>query len=523
MGMKVNLREFRSLLSHPGQNFNRGLVFLLSLLVTSETGMLVGTVANVFNSEIDASRQFVWIPFVEAIVPEIDTTKREMYITPPKGLLELNLRNDMRSKKQRRHEEWRQKKKLHQRLMAAKKKLHELGQSHVLDGFNFGEKDEKIQLATQIVDINFLLFQHALLSIERSSKRLSFYDFLEVNSASLSKKALRVPYQNLIDCAYPERIDELHNEGLQLLRSSKVAIVLVINGEKSLECLQQVLLNIKTFLKYGENHFEIPLIMIASTDQLQICEDLFSQNDYFGFNDQKKTRLWKLIVNQVPTSKLAIISRGSNKILLKSAWEILQAPVGSGGIFASISSQKCVDLLYEMGIEYVEVCCLRERCALGIPLFFGWASSCRANMALKIFDDKREDSDEEKDYDIIFSTEYLCQITKQPEALHFHAIPEQYEHVELVDGQWLQISPGPNSHQLHCSIYDALYSCSLKALRLRDRIIGVIRDSNATECGEELCKNKYGEVDKRTDQLGSVQAPEQFLPFVQDTSQLYER
>lgn len=44
----------------------------------------------------------VLIPFVKAIVPVVDTEKREMHITPPKGLLELNLRFDERSKKERR-------------------------------------------------------------------------------------------------------------------------------------------------------------------------------------------------------------------------------------------------------------------------------------------------------------------------------------------------------------------------------------------------------------------------------------
>lgn len=48
------------------------------------------------------SDHLVWIPFVEAIVPNVDLNKREMHITPPKGLLELNLRFDDRSKKERR-------------------------------------------------------------------------------------------------------------------------------------------------------------------------------------------------------------------------------------------------------------------------------------------------------------------------------------------------------------------------------------------------------------------------------------
>ena len=48
------------------------------------------------------TNQLVWIPFVDAIVPDVDLERREMYITPPKGLLEVNMRADERSKKERR-------------------------------------------------------------------------------------------------------------------------------------------------------------------------------------------------------------------------------------------------------------------------------------------------------------------------------------------------------------------------------------------------------------------------------------
>lgn len=93
-----------------------------------ETGQSVGTVVNVFDSggsdllhvmlnssedvldttgnptstENGVSGRLVWIPFVEAIVPIVDLHRREMKITPPKGLLELNLQSDERSKKERR-------------------------------------------------------------------------------------------------------------------------------------------------------------------------------------------------------------------------------------------------------------------------------------------------------------------------------------------------------------------------------------------------------------------------------------
>jgi hypothetical protein len=93
-----------------------------------ETNEFMGTVVNVYSSgasdllhvkldssvntlpktgklrttETRVSDQLIWVPFVEAIVPYVDMNRREMQITPPKGFLELNLRFDERSKKERR-------------------------------------------------------------------------------------------------------------------------------------------------------------------------------------------------------------------------------------------------------------------------------------------------------------------------------------------------------------------------------------------------------------------------------------
>lgn len=87
----------------------------------------MGIVVNVFNSgasdllqvRLDLSKNIAgpvgmskvgecdsgpsaWVPFVEAIVPDVDLEKREMLITPPKGLLDLNIPSHGRSKKERR-------------------------------------------------------------------------------------------------------------------------------------------------------------------------------------------------------------------------------------------------------------------------------------------------------------------------------------------------------------------------------------------------------------------------------------
>lgn len=81
--------------------FNSGANDLLQVSLDSSFDILDKS-GKSRSEEIETSGQLVLVPFVEAIVPDVDIKRREMHITPPKGLLELNLRFDERSKKERR-------------------------------------------------------------------------------------------------------------------------------------------------------------------------------------------------------------------------------------------------------------------------------------------------------------------------------------------------------------------------------------------------------------------------------------
>lgn len=81
--------------------FNSGANDLLHVMCYSSVNVVEGS-EEASSSASDASGRIVWIPFVEEIVPIVDMNGREMQITPPKGLLGLNLRTDERSKKERR-------------------------------------------------------------------------------------------------------------------------------------------------------------------------------------------------------------------------------------------------------------------------------------------------------------------------------------------------------------------------------------------------------------------------------------
>ena len=65
-------------------------------------------------------------------------------------------------------------------------------------------------------------------------------------------------------------------------------------------------------------------------------------------------QVWVLEELELP---IVSISSEANrtKVLMKSPWEIIKKPAGSGGIFSLLSSNKILDSLNEMGVEYIQV------------------------------------------------------------------------------------------------------------------------------------------------------------------------
>ncbi|XP_050367495.1 uncharacterized protein LOC126785875 [Argentina anserina] len=240
-----------------GEIYTRDLVGMRVIL--KETGKPVGDVVNVFNSGasdllqvmldpsldiLDStgkpkpagttlSGHLVLIPFVEEIVPDVDMNRKEMQITPPKGLLELNLLYDERSKKERRQIEWKERKKSQKRLIAAKKKLCEMDQKHVFDGLRFGEKTQRSLLADQIVGVNTLLLQQALKIAEVHSKRLNVTEMVSALKAEAMSSTLEISEKYLISSASEDKLGthfQFQERGVDLISKGKVAIALIVNN-----------------------------------------------------------------------------------------------------------------------------------------------------------------------------------------------------------------------------------------------------------------------------------------------------
>ncbi|CAA3010288.1 uncharacterized protein LOC111412203 isoform X1 [Olea europaea var. sylvestris] len=471
-------------------------------VVLKETCEPVGTVVEVFNSgasdllrvrlhsmnnipnqtgkskvEAGASGPLVWVPFVEAIVPNVDMEKREMLVTPPKGLLELNIRHDERSKKERRELEWKERKKFQRRLIAAKKKLCEMEQQHVFHGFRYGEKDQRNLLANQIVTVNSKLLRQAMQNIETPSTR---QNLLEILNAVPMRNTIKVS-ANSVSAGSWEQSDlysKLLRKGHHLTSQGKIATVLVLKESIEIErssnlslvnserdknaCLlvKTLLYDDQRFIKI-EDRSSVPLILVCPAHSVGSLQELFLVNDNFSFDSEK---VWFLEEEKLPVVSNSLEGVNSHKILMESPWEFLQTPVGSGGIISSLATQNLMEHLAEIGVEYIKVCSINKNYENSHTLL-GLVDSCRANVGIRVF----KDITLEEDFDLIFSVNFMKRLVKQIDKLQFDAVLSLNSHVEKVEKDWIDVIPStPNSYEFQSSIYSCLDACPLNKVCVLD-------------------------------------------------------
>ncbi|KAG2625737.1 uncharacterized protein LOC120697826 isoform X2 [Panicum virgatum] len=452
VGMRVIVKDTGKLVGTVGQVFNFGGGDLLQVMIGSAEGTVVDPDSE--NQDSTSSREHVWVPFAEDIVPDVDMERREMWITPPKGLLELNSRSDKRSKKERRAMEWKDRKRLQRRVIAGKKVLAEMDQGHVLEGLLSGDKVQKASLAEQIGCIDFQLFRHAVhcvsKQIESSSKNLL------ANSALSRKKVIKIPYKSFINLG--EKSEHAFSrelkEGLETLLKSKAAIVLVRNGSDSDAKFLSLLSSFSELMKDIDNLGSPPFVIVSHPGHVESVTNCLIKNNYFGLDAQK---VWVLEELELP---IVSISSEANrkKVLMKSPWEIIKKPVGSGGIFSLLSSNKILDSLNEMGVQYIQICSSSSRPVIGHPLLFGAVASRSADVGIKL----SKTSELGNDFDLILSIDQLNKMCRDVTQLRFSACPEQNAHVELVDGQWAVVQPETaNSHRLNADVTSVLNSCAV--------------------------------------------------------------
>ncbi|XP_076939991.1 uncharacterized protein LOC143608998 [Bidens hawaiensis] len=449
---------------------------LVGLRVTlKETGEPVGTVVNVYdvggrdllqvkldsslemidkNGNLKSEAPLVWVPFVEAIVPHVDLDKREMIITPPKGLLELNVHSDERSKKERRQLEWKERKKFQKQLIAAKKKLSELEQKHVFDGLRYGEKAQRSLLADHIVDVNSQLLQVALQTIETPSDRWQLSKFLAVYDTEKTRHVFKVSKGCLVSEGVESTSSKIGERRSALISSGKVANIMVVEGTNTQNSDSEETDSLIQRLVQMENSQTTPLILICPDNTLDTFQSLMSDNDYFGFDPEK---VWILEEEKLPAVNSSSGENKKHKILMKSPWAILQTPVGSGGVISLLSSHNILESLTALGIEYIEISSVDQRHVGGDNLL-GLVDASEAHVGIKTFNGI---DGVDNDFYLVFSINFATQLTKRVNQLTFVAVLRSNQYVELVDKEWVDIIPSShNSYEFRSSIYACLEGCS---------------------------------------------------------------
>ncbi|XP_010559268.1 PREDICTED: uncharacterized protein LOC104827733 [Tarenaya hassleriana] len=466
VGMRVLLKETGQVVGNVSTVYDNGGYDLLHVMLDSSMDVKNGS-ADTKSSEGSGTGRLVWIPFVEAIVPDVDLQRREMHITPPKGLLELNMRTDDRSKKERRQLEWKERKKQQKRLIAAKKKLCELEQQHVFDGLRFGGKSQRNMLADHIISVNSKLLQQALQSIGMSSKRWNTTEQINELRARLPEGTLNISQDCLNPNAEEDKVGEnfcFLQQGWNLISQGKVSLCLVFNngenqqrdGENDVtdpvSYLYELLRDEQQFLQ-EEERARVPLILVCPEQSIQALQKLFQDNDHFGFESEK---IWFLGEETLPVVCSSPEEPKKHKILMKSPWEILQSPVGSGGVTSILASHGITDTLSNLGIDYLQVCSVNGNAGEAFhcinPMLTGFVRAKEAELGIQVTGDSEII---EETFKMTFSVKFLKRLKGK---IGFEAVLKMNSHVQKMgNDEWIESVPSePNSLEFRSSVYRVL-------------------------------------------------------------------
>ena len=106
----------------------------------------------------------------------------------------------------------------------------------------------------------------------------------------------------------------------------------------------------------------------------------------------------------------------------------------------------------------LQICSIGQRCIGANPLLLGFVNSREADIGIQI---SKDVENFEGNFDMIFSMNFMKKLMKWINKLQFFVIPKPNSHVELIDKEWVDVTPSsPNSFELCCTIYSSLNACS---------------------------------------------------------------
>lgn len=397
----------------------------------------------------------------------------------------------------------------------ASEKLKTYGQEHLLRYYDELSKEEQEGLLQQIEETDF-----------------SVIEALD-NRDKAAKKGQITPTTSLEIQEIEAKKDKYESLGIKTIQDGKVGAVLLAGGmgtrlgsndpkgvfdigiSKPLYIFECLIGNLMEVVK--KTGAWIPLFVMTSEKNHDKTVSFFKEHEYFGY---RKDRIWFFKQEMAP----AVDENG--KVLLEEKGRLSTSPNGNGGWFVSLSRNGLLDVIHQMGIEWLNIFAVDNVLQkIADPVFLGAVMERGVEAGSKVVrkaspdekvgvmcledgrpsiveyyeltDEMREEKNEKGDYaynfgvilNYLFSTAALERIMSHK--LELHVVKKQ---VTYLDEAGRQIKPEePNAYKFEQLVLDMIHdlkSC-LPFEVIREKEFAPIKNAtgvDSVETARELLK-----------------------------------
>lgn len=397
----------------------------------------------------------------------------------------------------------------------ASEKLKSFGQEHLLRYFDELSKEEQEGLLQQIEETDFSVIE-ALANRDKAAKKgqITPTTSLEIQEIEAKK-------------------DKYESLGIKAIQDGKVGAVLLAGGmgtrlgsndpkgvfdigiSKPLYIFECLIGNLMEVVE--KTGAWIPLFVMTSEKNHDKTVSFFKEHEYFGY---RKDRIWFFKQEMAP----AVDENG--KVLLEEKGRLSTSPNGNGGWFVSLSRNGLLDVIHQMGIEWLNIFAVDNVLQkIADPVFVGAVMESGVEAGSKVVrkaspdekvgvmcledgrpsiveyyeltDEMREEKNEKGDYaynfgvilNYLFSVSALERIMSHK--LELHVVKKQ---VTYLDEAGRQIKPEePNAYKFEQLVLDMIHdlkSC-LPFEVIREKEFAPIKNAtgvDSVETARELLK-----------------------------------
>ncbi|MCH5280833.1 MAG: UDPGP type 1 family protein [Lachnospiraceae bacterium] len=403
----------------------------------------------------------------------------------------------------------------------ASEKLKSFGQEHLLRYFDELSKEEQEGLLQQIEETDFSVIE-ALANRDKAAKKgqITPTTSLEIQEIEAKK-------------------DKYESLGIKAIQDGKVGAVLLAGGmgtrlgsndpkgvfdigiSKPLYIFECLIRNLMEVVE--KTGAWIPLFVMTSDKNHDKTVSFFKEHEYFGYRED---RIWFFKQEMAP----AVDENG--KILLEEKGRLSTSPNGNGGWFVSLSRNGLLDVIHQMGVEWLNIFAVDNVLQkIADPVFVGAVLESGVEAGSKVVrkaspdekvgvmcledgrpsiveyyeltDEMREEKNEKGDYaynfgvilNYLFSVSALERIMSHK--LELHVVKKQ---VTCLDGEGRQIKPEePNAYKFEQLVLDMIHdlkSC-LPFEVIREREFAPIKNAtgvDSVETARELLKKNGAQL-----------------------------